>query len=297
MKTQSRPEGDGSLMRNANFLLMLPALLTAFQFARAEDAKAAQQELEAKYKLSVINAEGGVVMQGAVLVLKKSGLTAGAMNPCTNDYKDGAIALARLSKAACSSAAGKLSRFGGLPGINWIPGTASATGVAGSGPATRPFVMGEKLYLTKIEVKDTVNFALVSGPINNVSYKAELRLQLPKGTPPDSAKADQLAGEVFSISEDNSQAGGAPAGQAPSPTSEAAPAPPQQPALAPIEAPPPPPDAPAVTPPTVSLGMTIQQVVALMGQPKTVADTGKKNIYSYPGLKITFVDGKVSDIQ
>jgi hypothetical protein len=284
---------------------MLPALLAAFQFARAEDAKAVQQNLEAKYKLTVINAEGGVVIQGAVLVLKKSGLTAGAMNPCTNDYKDGGIVLASVSKASCNSAPGKLSRFGGLPGISRIPGAASATGVAGSGPATRPFVMGEKLYLTKIEVKDTVNFALVSDPINDVTYKAELRLQFPKGSPPDSAKADQLAGEVFSISEDNSQGGGAaagqqaPTGQAPSPTSEAAPtpAPPQQPALAPIEAPPPPPDAPPATPPTVSLGMTIEQVVALMGQPKTVANTGKKNIYSYPGLKITFVDGKVSDIQ
>lgn len=292
----------------SNVVPVLPALLFATQLAAAEDAKSVQDKLESKYKVTTINAEGGVVIPGATLVLKM-GLPAGPMSACVSDYKDGKLGLASTSKATCNSAGGKISRFGGLPGINRIPGAGNA-GSADTG--TRGFVKGEKLYVTKIEVKDSVNFALVSDaiPPNNVVYKAEVRFQFPKGTAPDSAKADQLAGEVFEISQDNPQGGGAaaggqaPAGQAPAgqtsaPAAAPAPAPePEQPALAPIAPPPPPPDAPAAPPPTVSLGMTTDQVVAILGQPKLVLKPAKnKEIYTYADLKVTFVDGKVSDIQ
>jgi hypothetical protein len=57
------------------------------------------------------------------------------------------------------------------------------------------------------------------------------------------------------------------------------------------------PEQPPAATPTVSQGMTIDQVIAMMGQPTRVADLGAKKIYSYPDMKITFVDGKVSDIQ
>jgi hypothetical protein len=43
--------------------------------------------------------------------------------------------------------------------------------------------------------------------------------------------------------------------------------------------------------------MTIDQVVAILGQPLRVASVGTKQIYSYQGLKVTFVDGKTTDIQ
>jgi hypothetical protein len=38
-------------------------------------------------------------------------------------------------------------------------------------------------------------------------------------------------------------------------------------------------------------------VVAGLGQPDKVVDLGSKKIYIYKDLKITFVDGKVSDVQ
>jgi hypothetical protein len=66
---------------------------------------------------------------------------------------------------------------------------------------------------------------------------------------------------------------------------------------------PPPPPArppPAVTtgaPPTLTLDMTVEQVTALMGVPKSIANLGTKSIYVYPDIKITFTNGKVSDIQ
>jgi 3-oxoacyl-ACP reductase-like protein len=72
-------------------------------------------------------------------------------------------------------------------------------------------------------------------------------------------------------------------------TAEAAPA-----AIAP---PPPPADAPAAEPPTVALGQTPDQVVAILGPPLRKAKIGTKEIYSYKDLKVTFLNGKVKDIQ
>jgi len=59
---------------------------------------------------------------------------------------------------------------------------------------------------------------------------------------------------------------------------------------------PPAPPAPAPTV-NIALGQTVDQVVAAMGQPKSVVDLGTKKIYVYPDMKVTFKAGKVSDVQ
>ena len=51
------------------------------------------------------------------------------------------------------------------------------------------------------------------------------------------------------------------------------------------------------SPPTVSEGQTIAQVEAIMGKPVHTGVVGPKTIYSYKDMKITFVNGKVTDIQ
>ena len=55
--------------------------------------------------------------------------------------------------------------------------------------------------------------------------------------------------------------------------------------------------ADATAPPTLSLGMGIDEVKAIQGEPDKIVDLGSKKIYMYKDLKITFQDGKVSDIQ
>jgi hypothetical protein len=45
------------------------------------------------------------------------------------------------------------------------------------------------------------------------------------------------------------------------------------------------------------LGQTIDQVVAALGQPDKIVNLGSKQIYVYKDLKVTFVDGKVADVQ
>jgi hypothetical protein len=53
----------------------------------------------------------------------------------------------------------------------------------------------------------------------------------------------------------------------------------------------------SAAPATISLGQSIDEVVAILGEPLRVADLGAKKIYSYRDLKVTFVDGRVSDVQ
>ena len=58
-----------------------------------------------------------------------------------------------------------------------------------------------------------------------------------------------------------------------------------------------PPQAAAGPPATVSLGQSIDQVTAILGQPTQVVDLGAKKIYVYPSLKITFNNGQVADVE
>jgi hypothetical protein len=49
---------------------------------------------------------------------------------------------------------------------------------------------------------------------------------------------------------------------------------------------------------SVAPGMTKDQVAAILGKPDgLLAEAGTKQIYSYKNLKVTFVDGNVTDIQ
>ena len=58
--------------------------------------------------------------------------------------------------------------------------------------------------------------------------------------------------------------------------------------------PPPPPPAPTQH---VALGQSVDEVVAILGPPSSIGDLTSKKIYFYPNMKVTFVDGKVTDIQ
>jgi hypothetical protein len=69
----------------------------------------------------------------------------------------------------------------------------------------------------------------------------------------------------------------------------ARPVPPAEPSKPPVE--------PSKPPVEIALGQTIDQVVASLGSPKQIVKLGPKQIYVYSDIKITFVDGKVSDVQ
>jgi hypothetical protein len=49
--------------------------------------------------------------------------------------------------------------------------------------------------------------------------------------------------------------------------------------------------------PTVTAGQTIGQVEAIMGQPGSKAVLGQKIIYNYDGMKVIFINGRVTDVE
>jgi len=284
----------------------IAALVAACALAQAQGQKATlETQLESEYALTTPTADNtDIVTMGSVLILQKKGLSAGAVAnkvPTLNTYKDGQI------KSATGAVRKGLSGFSGLSGVPGLSGLAGAAGVAGSaagaaGPA-RDFVNGEKLYVTKITLdraKNNVAFDLISDAYGDAGrYKATLRIELPKGalTSEDLAKVDPTIAEVFKIAPPDQKAAAAPAGQqaapAAPPVAQAAPPPP----LEPIAPPPPPPPDPVVETKSIEVGQTKDQVVAILGKPDKTVKAGNKEIYQYKDIKVTFVNGKMTDAQ
>jgi hypothetical protein len=50
-------------------------------------------------------------------------------------------------------------------------------------------------------------------------------------------------------------------------------------------------------PATIALGQSTAEVIAVLGQPARTADLGSKQIYFYKDMKVTFTDGRVTDVQ
>ena len=273
-------------------------------YAQDQGAAAIQKKLEGGYQLTKTTADkSDIVTAGSVVVLQKDNvlmLAATSTNPCRNTYKDGKI----TQSAACrtNEKVKKFSRFTGM-----IPGAGSVP----DSPASRTFVTGEKFWVTRIEVKDAgkepgITLGFFTDAINDTRYGTSLFI--PFGavipTPDEAVKA---VAEVITVAPADDKGGdkGSDKGQsAPQGGQQEAPAPSQPEAApaapAPAEAPPPPieaPPPPPAEPVSVSEGQTIDQVVAALGQPVKKAKVGTKDIYYYKDLKVTFVNGKVTDVQ
>jgi hypothetical protein len=274
-------------------------LAAAFSLAPAEGQKPTlEKQLESKYTLTTPTADNtDIVTTGSILILQKKGFSAGAISSkvvTQNTYKDGQIR---------SGAATAIRRFGGLPGIGNIPGVGSAAGTAaGAAGGSRDFVNGEKLYVTKITVdrgKSGIVFDLISDSYGDAGrFKGTLRFEIPKAAlaSEDLAQVDPVIAQVFQIAPAD-QSAAAPAAPAAPVAPPAAPAAPE-PALAPIPPPPPPPPDPVVETKSIEIGQTKDQVVAILGKPdKIIKAAGTKEIYQYKDIKVTFVNGKMTDAQ
>ena len=55
--------------------------------------------------------------------------------------------------------------------------------------------------------------------------------------------------------------------------------------------------APPPEPAQIEKGQTPDQVKAAIGQPDKIVNLGAKQIYVYKDIKVTFINGKVSDVQ
>jgi hypothetical protein len=284
--------------------------------ARGEDPAALQKKLVGEYALTQPTAANDdIVTAGAILVLQKSDLVLGptsASSLYTNVYKDGKIEANSFAQA--KKTLGKIGRFGSfIPGVGGTAASGASSADSNSGAAPRTYVKGEKMWVTKIEIKTEnkqpeVVFELFTDAVNDVRYKGALKFPYAKGA--SDADVDKLIAEVFQIQPaDQDQQSQAPAGgqaaapaqasapAAPAATAPAAAAPAPAAALPDIPPPPPPADEPAAPPKTISVGQTPEQVTAAMGQPEKIVKLAKKEIYYYKDLKVIFTAGKVSDVQ
>lgn len=243
-----------------------------------------QQAIEKKYAVSKPTADRkDIVTGGAVIDLTKDNLLMyGTDASVTSNvtYKGGKFESSGISKFQNFN-----NRFAKLPG-------------GSGGSSNRTFVAGEKFFLIGVDVKDDgAVLEFLSDPISDLRYKVFVKYPFPaKGTiPAPDVVLAEIAETIKAEPMDNQQGGGdqgAQQQQAP-----AAPAGPPPAPMAAIPPPPPPTDAPAAAPQSISLGQTKDQVVAIMGQPTKVANVGTKEIDTYPDLKVTYVKGKVTDVQ
>lgn len=241
-------------------VLLLTALGTP---AGAQDASLTDQ-LKAQYKLAKMGSDSSgisVVEPGTALVIQKGGILG---VPPTN--------------AVIASATYKDHELHG-------PNAFLAGMVA---KISRQLSVGEKVYVTKIDVRnkdvhaknDKVTLYIVEcDSCNNVqqpsSFVSAVAFEFPKDylSKADVSQVEDVISEVLApdTASNNQQQAQA---QQPSPSAQG-----------------------TSEPPTIQIGQTVEQVKEAWGPPDKVVDLGKKQIYVYKDLKITFIDGKVADVQ
>jgi len=245
-------------------------LAVAAPCTHGQDQKAEiQKRLSSQFVLTQPTKDrSDIATAGAVLVLHKSNLLMYATSnpiPPQSTYKKGKITLNAFGK-----------NF-------WRDfGNAMATPGSSVDIVQRTFVTGEKFWVTNVDIKDDgVIFRFFSDPVDDVRYFGELKFPFPKGHIPPADELMNTIAEVLTVENSDNTVAGTATAEAPPP---------------PIPPPPPPADTPPPPPKTVALGQTKDQVVATFGQPKKAATLGAKEIYYYPDMKVTFVNGKVADV-
>ena len=267
-------------------LVLLATAVFPFAIANAQAPVSLQEQLAAQYKLVKMGSDTSgysVVEKGTLLAIQKGGILAvpyGDQNVLSNKYENGTV-----------HAPGGLS----------LMGRKSIMGKFGKEQTTHLFAVGDKVYPMKIDVnptKDTVTLEIVACDTCNKTdpptyNKANVVFQFPKGSLASGSAAgvEDMIGQVLTISSEDAQqdqgggqqgadqGGGQQAGGQQGGGQDQG----QQ--------------TPAAEPQSIEKGMTPDQVEAAMGQPDKKVNLGSKQIYVYKDLKVTFLNGKVSDVQ
>jgi hypothetical protein len=273
--------------------LLTPALLADWQDQAPKGSLINQ--LQAAYPLTIMDATGYKVSKsGTILEIQLDGIQANPMKspPFQNTFEDGQVVAGGHSA---------VSKF--------MPGGLRKNPLAA---APRTLAAKEKVYLMKMEAKDdaiifTVQTCGTCDPAamdpTHKPFVASISFKFIKGflAATDLKHVQDAIGALLLVPDAGAAAAAQPAAdaaqqntqapaQAAAPVQAAAPDP--APKFAPIEEPPPPPPPQ----PKLEKGQTIDQVVAQLGQPVTTATVGDKQIYLFKEWKITFIGGKVADI-
>jgi hypothetical protein len=283
------------------FVAMASILTLGAEAQVGDPATLIQEKLVSQIKLTKSAADhSDIVTAGDVVLLHKDGLmmcSSASSYAFSNTYNNGVLAANyknRAKDAAKAFGFGKIPVFGG--------GT-SASDAANNGCASRKFVAGEKFWVTAVTVqKDGILVSTFSDPYNDVRYYGEIKFAFPKGSVPPVDDFVKTVSEVITVAPaddkggQSDQAGQGGQGGQPAQAAASAPAAPAAP-LAPMAAIPPPPPPADAPPPTIAIGQTKDQVTAAFGQPTKAAKIGIKEIYYYKDMKVTFTNGKVSNVE
>lgn len=252
--------------------IMLPAAVGA-----AQAYVTLQDQLNAQYKVAKMAGSGAVVVEpGTVLVVEKAGIKAmpfRAIPKCPAKFEGNTLHMA--TGFLCTSAMALQDYF----------------------------QKDNKVYPLKIEVnpgKEKITFRVVScdecnGVDPPTGLKGDVEFEFPKGYLEKTSAGDieDTIAQVFAISDDTQQQDQANAqdrtpqdqgqqqgrGQPQATNQPSSPQPRQG------------------EPQTVQLGMTTDQVESALGKPDKVFNLGAKQIYVYKDVKVTFMNGKVNDVQ
>lgn len=254
-------------MRKAWQLLVLAAGIAAIltSVASGQAGISLQDQLSAQYKTVKIGPDGEIAGDpGTLLVIQNSGLIGvpfQALALCPAKFKDNVL---HLSVGFC---AGMMQNVAGH------------------------FARGAKVYPLKVDVnvgKEKISFQVVGCKACNHAnvpfpHKAEVVFEFDRGylEKASASQVEDVIGQVFTITTADEQQAQSDADAPQQPSGESAPVEPaaQQP-----------------EPQTIQLGMTTDQVQAALGRPEKIFNVGAKQIYTYKDVKITFQDGKVSDV-
>lgn len=257
-----------------------------------------QQKLVSQINLTKTTADrSDIVTAGDVLVLHKDGLmmcSTASSYAFSNTYNNGVLA-ANYKNRAKDAGKSYMKAFG-LSKLGLGDG-ASATDAANNGCPSRKFVAGEKFWVTGIAAqKDGILVSTFSDPFDDpsgsqVRYYGEIKFPFVKGSVPPVDDFVKTVFEVITVQPAENQ--GDQGNQGNQGDQQAA-TPADQAPTADIAPPPPPADTP---PPTIALGQTKDEVIAGFGQPMRIAKLGVKEIYYYKDMKVTFTNGKVSNVQ
>jgi hypothetical protein len=263
-------------MRLKGRVFFCVAIVTFVIFAFTSVAKAQlaptaslSDEITAQYKLTRLGADSSgiaVTEPGTVLMVQKGGVLAFPptdMGVLPTKYENGSI----------------------------HSPSPVMTGLFKQNVSTRFLTAGERVYVTKLDINlkaGKISFSLVecdscNGVQNPAYYKSTLAFQFAKGylETANPADVENTISQVLAIDNDSNPGGGDAQGGGQQGGGQQAAPEPEKPAA----------------PVNIAVGQTVEQVKAQLGEPQKTVNLGTKQILVYKDLKITFIKGKVTDVE
>jgi hypothetical protein len=253
----------------------------AHQQPAGDAAEMVAKKLKAQFVPTTFRGNHGImtdiISPGSIVALQKDGLL---------------VFLPPVSARPVSTyKKGKLSQGFGDAFGECLANSAGRPGGCGSIPQ-RTLKAGEKFWISAVVVsKNSIVLVAVTDPYDEGRYIGEIKFPFEKGHLPAPDEAVKMISEVLAVQQTVPDQA-APSASAPKPAVAQ-----REVAMPEIAPPPPPSDATPDPPRTISLGQNKDQVLDILGPPQKVVHLGVKEIDYYSDLKVTFVSGKVTDVQ